>query len=101
MTAALIILVCLSIDVLPPSFLCYGHELQTILRVYISPLTVQPSRATNAIGRNIGLDVALGFMRMFHFRKSGLGTASAVNGAGLRMHVCVCLIHLCVTFLDY
>lgn len=55
--------------------------------MYISPLTVQPSRATNAIGRNIGLDVALGFMRMFHFRKSGPGAASAVNGGGLRMRV--------------
>lgn len=60
MTAALIILVSLSIDILPPPtpFLCHGHELQTILRE--STLTVQPSRATNAIGRNISLDVALG-----------------------------------------
>lgn len=57
MTAALIILVCLSIDIRPP-FLCHGHELQTILRE--RTLTVQPSRATNAIGRNISLDVALG-----------------------------------------
>lgn len=30
MTAALIILVCLSIDI--PPFLCHGHELQTSLR---------------------------------------------------------------------
>lgn len=30
MTAALIILLCLSIDI--PPFLCHGHELQTILR---------------------------------------------------------------------
>lgn len=56
MTAALIILVCLSIDI--PPFLYHGHELQTILRE--CTLTVQPSRATNAIGRNIALDVALG-----------------------------------------
>lgn len=54
MTAALIIQQCLSVDI--PIFLCLGHELQTILRE--CPLTAWPSRATNAIGRNIALDVA-------------------------------------------
>lgn len=56
MTAALITPVCLSIDV--PPFICHGPELQRILRE--RTLTARQSRGTNAIGRNVGLDVALG-----------------------------------------
>lgn len=33
-------------------------------------------------------------MRMFHFKQSGLGTASALYGGGLR--VCVCVFELFV-----
>lgn len=50
MTAALIILLCLSVDI--PPFLCHGPEVQTILRERenTSPLSMKPSRATNATG---------------------------------------------------
>lgn len=58
-----------------PLFLCHSHEVQTVLGD--CALSVQRGRAANAIVRN----VALRFMRMFHFKQSSLGTASAVDGA--------------------
>lgn len=95
MTATLITLVCLSIDI--PPFLCLGHELQTILRE--CTLTVQQSRATNAIGRNVALDVALGLWGCSISDSPAWETASAVDGAVLRM--CAGLSCLYVTFMEY
>lgn len=57
MTATLIRRACLFSDI-TPFFLCRGHELQTVLRE--RTLSAQLSRANNAIGRNVALDVALG-----------------------------------------
>lgn len=77
MTAAIIILACLSTDV--PSFLCHGHELQTILRE-CTQVHYHCSQA-EPLMRLAGTLPWCGsrFMRMLHFKQSRLVTESAVH----------------------
>lgn len=73
MTATLIIPLCL-----PSLFLWRGRERPGVLGG--GERSEQQGRATNAIVRNVALDVH--FTRMFRLEQAGLGTASAVDGAG-------------------
>ena len=81
MTAALIIQPCLSVDI--PLLLRHGHELQTILGVYTTPLAAQAEPLMQLAGVLPLMRPSL-FMMMFWFKPSGLNGVSCIpRGLGL------------------